>query len=49
MIHHGLPGYGYIYNKKFINYIDALIDLRPKKTFWIDTPVKLVWKELEKD
>jgi dTMP kinase len=32
-------GYGYGYNKKFINYIDSLIDLRPKKTFWIDTPV----------
>ena len=41
-------GYGYGYNKKFINYIDSLIDLRPKKTFWIDTPVNVCMERIGK-
>ena len=41
-------GYGYGYNKNFINYIDSLIDLRPKKTFWINTPVKTCMERISK-
>ena len=42
-------GYGYGYNKKFINYIDSLIDLRPKRLFGLIPQLNTCMERIGKD